>query len=161
MIKIKTKNKGFTLIEAMFAVSILAIGFLGTVSLIVWDRTEGDLEQERARAHQQCAQEMERARRDLWPSLQVGTSTTIWDNGTPSDASDDTTGTIDVLAYASNSGRQVTRASTNEIFQYADNSAEVTPATMLTIVVTLTWTPRGRLGASKTYTETIVSYKAP
>lgn len=139
------RRAGFSLIESMIATAILSLGFLGTVSLITFARVQNDLEQERARAHQIVTEKLEEIQRDLYTFLTPGSEVTIWDNGTPDNSSDDTTGQLEVVA----------RDSDGNTVAVAPN-----PAIRLVVEVTLTWNPRGRL-AGKTMRETAMTYIAP
>jgi prepilin-type N-terminal cleavage/methylation domain-containing protein len=138
------QRRGFTLIEAVITVLIVAMGCIGALSLIQFLRLQNVLAQERARAHQIVCEEMDRQRHELFPQITGGTTVTVWDNGTPDDPTDDTMGTIEVIVR--------------------DTDGNLLPAVVgnrrVQVEVTLTWNPRGRL-SNKTYHETVMTYIAP
>lgn len=137
---------GLSLIEAMISVTILAIGMLGSMSLMSYTRHQNELEQERARAHQIITEEMEQLRLELYTRLSGGSQVTVWDNGTPDDVTDDTMGNLMV---------QIRDPYTN-----TDLAASPTPAQVVELEVTLSWNPRGRMGTN-TMRETLMTYVAP
>ncbi len=139
-------RRGFTLIESIVTVLVVTIGSIGALSLATWVRMQNDLEQERARAHQIVCQEMERIRHELYTRITGGTTVTVWDNGSPENADDDTFGTLEV----------VVRHPNGTILAAAPK-----PAVRVQVEVTLSWNPRGRLGGSKTFRETVMTYIAP
>lgn len=139
-------RRGVSLIEVVIAVAIMSIGTLATLSLLTFMRLHNDHEQERARAHQIVTEEMEIVRFNLYPRIRSNSATTVWDNGTPLDPADDTTGTIDVVVRDAYTGTQL--------------FAAPVPSRLLKVEVTLEWNPRGRLN-TKTYRETLVSYVSP
>lgn len=138
-------RSGFTLIESVITMAIVALAFISTVTLMTFSRIHNDLEQERARAHQVVSEELEEIRRDLYTYITSGRTVTVWDNGTPDDTADDTTGTLEVIARDP-AGNLVVAAPS--------------PAVRLQVEVTLTWNPRGRLG-NKTMRESLMTYLAP
>jgi len=130
----------------MFAMGICALGFLATVSMLTYTRLHNDLEQERARAHQLVSQKLEECKFSLYTQLVTGSAVTVWDNGTPTLASDDTTGQMSVIV--------------KNAFTGATISAAPNPAVLVQVEVTLTWHPRGSLN-NKTFRETEMTYIAP
>ena len=140
------RKKGFSLVEVMIAVGIVSLGALSTLSLLIFSRMHNDLEMERSRAHQIVSQELELIQFSLYPRIRTDTQTTIWNNGTPTDAADDTTGLMTVTARNPYTGATVTVAPV--------------PAVVLQVEVTLSWNPRGSLG-NKTYRETAMTYVSP
>lgn len=139
------RQAGFTLVEAAVASVITLLGMIGGLSLMTFNVMQNDLEQERSRAHQIVVEELERVRHSLYTRIRSGSAVTIWDNGTPADPTDDTTGTIEVIVRDATGGALV---------------AAPVPAVIVTVEVTLTWNPRGRL-QNKTYRETVMTYIAP
>lgn len=140
-------NSGVTLLEVMIAMIVVSLASISTTSLITFLRMHNDYEQERARAHQIVSEEIELAKFDLYPRLRTGSDVRIWDNATPLDTSDDTNGEIDVIVRDAYTGAQLTAAPV--------------PATLVQLEVTLRWNPRGRLGGSKEYRESIMTLIAP
>ncbi len=142
----RNQKSGFSLVEVMIAMGVASMGILGTLSLIMFAQTHNALEMERSRAHQIVSQTMEQAEFSLFTVLQTGTTTTIWDNGTPLDTTDDTVGSLSVIARNVMNGTTIT----------------LTPpsATALQVEVTLTWNPRGAMG-TKTFRETAMTIIAP
>lgn len=140
------RGQGFSLIEVMIAVSIVAIGSLSTLSLLMFAQMHNAFEMERSRAHQIVSQEIELVHFNLYTRIRTNSATTIWNNGTPTDTSDDTTGLITVQATNPYTGAVVTQAPV--------------PAVVLQVEVTLQWSPRGRMSGS-TYRETAMTYIAP
>lgn len=138
-------GQGFTLIEALIAMSILAFGFIATVTLITSTQVNNSMEQERARAHQIVSEEMEQVRHNLYTRITPGRQITVWDNGTPDDTLDDTTGNLTVT-IRDPSGVEL--------------AAPPVPATRVEVEVTVDWNPRGRL-AGKTLRETVMTYLSP
>jgi type II secretory pathway pseudopilin PulG len=141
----KARSAGFTLVEAMIATAVVALGFTATVSLLTVTRVNNDLEQERARAHQIVLEEMERVRLELFTRISPGRETTVWDNGTPDDDTDDTVGTLTVLM--------------RDINGVALTGPPVTWG-RIEVEITLSWNPRGRL-KTKTMRETLMTYVTP
>ena len=135
----------FTLIEAMVAVMITAIGMISALQLLTFSHVQNDLEQERSRAHQIVCEEMERLRHELYTRITGGTTVTIWDNGTPDDTTDDTVGTLEVIVRDTNGGAL---------------TAAPVPAVRVQVEVTLTWNPRGSRHTN-TFRESVMSYIAP
>lgn len=138
-------TKGFTLIESMIAMVIVSIGFIATMTSLTFARIQNDLEQERARAHQIVSEQLEQVRSNLYTYISSGQAVTVWDNGTPDDTTDDTTGLMIVRA----------RDTAGNVIASAPN-----PAVRVEVEVTLTWNPRGRL-AGRTMRETVMTYIAP
>jgi prepilin-type N-terminal cleavage/methylation domain-containing protein len=141
----RSEAGGFSLVEVLIAVIIVLVGSMSTVSLLTLTRIENDMEQERARAHQIVSERMEEIQRDLYTFITPGTQVTVWDNGTPEDTSDDTLGTLEVIARDTD-GTQI--------------AAAPNPPVRVQVEVTLSWNPRGRL-AAKTMRETVMTYIAP
>ena len=138
---------GLTLIECMLAVGIASIISLSTLSAISFARTVNELELERTRAHELVCQALEIERFELFTWTMADTVQTIWDNATPDDSSDDTTGTLSVIVRDPATGVTLTSAPD--------------PAVMVEIEATLSWHPRvGRL-SGKTLSESVVSMKVP
>ena len=139
------RKRGFSLIEVMITVALVSVMFFATLSLIMTARMLDNLEQERARAHEIVTGELDRVRFALFSRVTGGDTVTIWDNGTPADDTDDTEGTLSVT-----------------IRDQAGNTLDVTPvpSQIVEIEVTLSWTPRGRIG-NRTYRETVMAYITP
>jgi len=144
--RLKQKCAGFTLIESIIAVSITATGMLSTLSLLTFDRIHNDMEQQRARAHQIICEELERVRLELFSRVTSGSAVTVWDNGTPSDTSDDVSGMLEVA---------ITDPDTGTVL-----SAAPVPAEMVQMEVTLSWNPAGRR-SGKTLRETVATFIVP
>lgn len=130
----------------MIAMMIVMMGSIATISMLSAAQSENSIEQERARAHQIISEQMERVRFQLYSLVTAGQQVTVWDNGTPDDTADDTTGTLEVIIKDPESG--------------AILNAAPSPAKRVQIEVTLTWNPRGRLGGH-TLRETVMTYLAP
>lgn len=139
------KCAGFTLIESIIAVGLVALGMISTLSLIAATRVHNSIEQERARAHQIISEEMERVRFELFSRIEPGQQITIWDNGTPDDDTDDSRGTLEVIMRDA-AGTLLTGPPLN--------------SGRVEVEVTLTWNPRGRL-SGKTMRETLMTYVSP
>lgn len=144
--RLNHRTTGFTLVEAMIAMSIAALGATSTLTMLTMERVGNSMEQERSRAHQMVSEELERVRLELYPRITAASQVTVWDNGTPNDTSDDTLGTKEVVFKNPETG--------------ATLAAAPVPAKRVQVEVTLTWHPRGRLHG-KTMHESIVSYIAP
>ena len=141
------RKRGFSLIEVMITVAVVSIMFFATLSLIMTARMLDNLEQERARAHEIVTEELDRVRFALFSRVTGGDEVTIWDNGTPDNDTDDTEGVLSVT-----------------IRDQGGNTLAVTPvpSEIVEIEVTLTWTPRGRVGSSsRIYRETVMAYITP
>lgn len=146
MIRTKKSKRGFSLIEIMLAMLIVAMGTMSTLSLISYAHMQNAIEMERARAHQIVSEEIELARFDLYPRIREDDPVVVWDNGTPNLATDDTEGIINVTVRDPYTGESLTAAPV--------------PARVLLLEVTLEWNPRGRLG-NKTFRETEMTYISP
>jgi len=131
----------------MFAVGIASIISLSTLSAIDFARTVNELELERSRAHEIVCQALEVERFELFTWTSANSTQTIWDNATPDNISDDTTGTLSVIVRDPATGAMLTSAPS--------------PAVVVEIEASLSWHPRvGRL-SGKTLTESVVTYKVP
>lgn len=146
MLKMKKSQRAFSLIEVMIAMLIVAMGTMSTLSLISYAHMQNAMEMERARAHQIVSEEIELARFDLYPRIREDDPVVVWDNGTPTLASDDTEGIINVTVKDPYTGVNLTAAPV--------------PATVLLLEVTLEWHPRGRMG-NHTFRETEMTYISP
>lgn len=136
-----------TILESLVAVMIVSIGFGAIVTMLSVDIVCNDLEQERARAHQMVCQAMEmNIKMPLYPQITGGQAVTVWDNGTPDNPNDDTTGIMEVILRNPKTGAKLTAAPI--------------PAVRVQIEVTLSWHPRGRL-SDKTFRETAMTYRTP
>lgn len=138
---------GFTIIEVLIAMSIAALSMLAILTTLQLTRINNSIEQERSRAHQIVSEQLERVRFQLYTMITAGTQITVWDNGTPDDATDDTQGTLEIRIIDPETGIAL--------------AAAPTPAKRVLVEVTLSWNPRGRLGGSKTMRETVMTYVAP
>ena len=145
-LRCRRARAGITLVEVLVAVLVVAIGFSATLSLLIIDSVANDFEQERARAHQMVCEELELVKRTLYTRITGGNNVTVWDNGTPGVATDDTVGVIKVVVRDPKTHTLLTAAPV--------------PAIRVQIEVTLTWHPRGRFGG-KTMYETAMTYIAP
>lgn len=139
-------SAGATLVESMFSVAITAIGMLSTLSLLTFDRIHNDLEQQRSRAHQIVCEELERVRLELFSRVTSGSQITLWDNGTPSDTSDDVSGVLEV---------EITDPDDGSVLSLAP-----VPAEIVQVEVTMSWFPAGRR-SQKQLRETVATYIVP
>lgn len=142
----KSTCRGFTLVECMIAVLIVAIVMSASLSFLAFLRNHNAIEQERARAHQVVSEEMERVRLELFSRIKTNSTTDVWNNGTPNDTTDDTVGQLTVT---------MTDPATGAVL----NAAPV-PAQAVAVEVTLTWSPRGRL-SNNILRETVMTYVVP
>lgn len=142
----RRQDAGFTLVESIIAMAITAIGMLSTLSLLTFDRVHNDMEQQRARAHQIICEELERVRLELYSRVTSGSAVTVWDNGTPSDMSDDVSGVLEV---------EITDLASGTVL-----SASPVPAVIVQVEVTLSWSPAGRRSGT-TLRETVATFIAP
>jgi len=131
----------------MIALAIGAMVIMATLSLLIFARTHSQREQERLRAHQIVAEILELERFQLFTWTQSQSTRIVWDNGTPDDLSDDTTGQLQVI---------VTDPATGAVLTAAPE-----PAKIVAIEATLTWTPRGSRRANEIVRETVMTLKAP
>jgi type II secretory pathway component PulJ len=141
------RSTGFTLVECMLALLLATLIFTATLSALGFARSHNQVEQERCRAHQIVCQALEMERFNLFPRTQTGREETVWDNGTPGDTSDDTTGTLAIT---------VRNPSTSAILTQAPN-----PAILVEIEATMTWHPRVARWKPREMHETVMTYKAP
>lgn len=164
------RKTGFSLIENMFAMGIVSLGFLSTMSLIQFSRLHNSLEQERARAHQVVWETMEeQVILPLSANIVPGTQTQIWDNGTPCAETpcatddpakgDDTEGVLTVRVINIATGEVATAPPLPLTF--SDQICEVE--------VSLNWIPRGFIAkkledgvsVDRIYVETASTYVVP
>lgn len=138
-------RRAFTLIEALVTVLIVTAASIGGIEMAIFVRTQNTMEQERSRAHQIVCSEMERLRSSLYTHIIGGSTVTVWDNGTPTDSTDDTIGILEVIVR-DKAGTLLTAAPV--------------PAVAVRVEVTLTWHPRGRRQGS-TFRETVMTWIAP
>lgn len=124
------RNQGFSLVEVMITIFIVAIVFLGTTSLIANNQQYNYLERERQGAQNRLAEHLEAIRATPYLYLAPYTEqVTIWDYGTDADPADDTVGVV-----------------TAELFDGAGTAITKTAEDydLVTMRLTVTWNPRGR-----------------
>ncbi len=139
--------RGFSLVEALIASGIAGIAILSTLSLLAFSRLHNEIEQERSRAHQIVSELLEVETYKLFTWTQTHTETTIWNNGTPDDTTDDTVGTVEIVIRDAQDGTVL--------------SSIPLPARMVEIEATITWKHRGSKIPNKTLHETVMTYKSP
>ena len=106
-----------------------------------------ELEQERSRAHQMVCQKLEVERCQLFTWTHTNSVQTLWDNATPLDLSDDTTGTLKVIVKNAKTGEELT--------------VSPNPAVLVEIEATLEWFYRGGRLEGNSLRETAMTFKAP
>lgn len=143
----RKRTAGFTLVECMLSVAIVGITSSATISLLGYALMHNELEQERSRAHQMVCQKLEIERCQLFTWTRSNSVQTLWDNATPLDPTDDTTGTLTVI---------VKNAKTGEILTLSPD-----PAVLVSIEATLEWYYRGGRLEGMLLRETAMTYKAP
>jgi type II secretory pathway pseudopilin PulG len=143
----RRNGTGFTLIEAVIASGIATFAILTILYLLAFLRLHNELEQETNRAFQIVTQAMDLERYQLFSWAQSYTVQTIWDNGTPTDPSDDTVGNLEIIVKDPKTGNVLT--------------SPPDPAVLVQIEAILTWTPRGPRLAKKLMRETAMSYIVP
>ena len=141
------KKIGFTLIESVIASAIASMCILVILSLLGFLRMHNELEQEHNRAFEIICQTLDLERHQLFSWTQSRSTRTIWDNGTPTDQTDDTLGNLEVI---------VKNPKTGEVL-----SSPPYPAVLVEIEATLTWKHRGPRLEGKNMRETAMTYKAP
>jgi prepilin-type N-terminal cleavage/methylation domain-containing protein len=141
------RSAGFTLIECLLALVLATLIFTATLSALGFARAHNQVEQERCRAHQIVCQALETERFNLFPKPQSGSIVTVWDNGTPTDPADDTTGELDITVRNPATGATLAKAPD--------------PAILIEIEATLTWHPRAARWKPREMHETVITYKAP
>ena len=140
-------RQAFSLIECMFSVAIVAIVFLGTLSLLGFAQMHNAHEQERTRAHEIVSQYLEVERHKLFTWTASAQEQTVWDNGTVDDTSDDTIGILRLI---------VRDPATGTIFAMAPN-----PAQIVELEAIIVWRPRGRMAKTKVMHESAITYDSP
>ncbi len=145
--KVEKKTGGFTLVECLLALVLATLIFTATLSMLGFARSHNQVEQERCRAHQIVCQALETERFNLFPKTQSDSIVTVWDNGTPADPSDDTTGELDITVRDPATGTVLAKAPE--------------PAILIEIEATLTWHPRVASWKPREMHETVITYKAP
>lgn len=141
---------GFTLIEAM--ISMLIVAIMGGGVLAMWPALAklNTLEQERAAAFQIACQQLEtNIKLPDFPNLASSQAVMVWDNGTPNNLADDTNGMIDISVRDAKTGTQIT-----------STPATLGPNQWYRVEVTVSWHPRGTL-QGKTMRETVMTYVVP
>gem|GEM_PF-1017209 len=133
-------RRGFSLVEVMISVGIVALVFVATLSMLTFAHTMDALEQERARAHQIVVEKIEEIDSLLYSYVRADESVTVWDNGTPNNAADDTPGCLTIQAALSDG---------TVIETPTPVPAEGTPPERVTITITLRWQARGVLGGER------------
>jgi len=141
------KMRGFTLIESLIASAIATLCILVILSLLGFLRMHNELEQERNRAFEIVCQALDLERHQLFSWTQSRTVQTIWDNGTPTDSSDDTLGNLEVIVKNPKTGEVLT--------------SPPDPAILVEIEATLSWKHRGPRLEGKDMRETVMTYKVP
>ena len=119
----------------------------GTITLLTFARSQNEREQERLRAHQIVSEALELERYQLFTWTQSQTTRMIWDNATPDNPDDDTTGQLEVIVTDPETGAVLTTAPD--------------PARLVVVEATVSWTPRGARFAGETLRETVMTFKVP
>jgi Tfp pilus assembly protein PilV len=130
-------RRGTTLVEALIASVITFIGVAATLSAISFARLQNVKEQERARAHQIAAEEIEHVHNTLFPRIEPGREVRVWDNGTPDVDADDTVGIVEVRMWQVDVG-------TNPP-SYTLLTTAPTGTDMVLVEVTVSWGDKSRL----------------
>lgn len=151
MVRIRTISRrggrrAFSLIEALITVVVVFISFTSVLTLLMFDNICSNYEQERARAYQIVSDQMEQIRMTLYTRITTGRTVTVWDNGTPGNPNDDTSGTLEVTVRDPKTGQLLTAAPV--------------PAIRVQVEVSLSWRARGGL-QRRTMHETMMTYIAP
>lgn len=163
----KRRARGIMLVELMFSIAVVAMGSVATITMLTFARMQNKREMERARAHQIVSQQLEFLKYDLATKMQVfppgQQQMVIWDNGTPTDLTDDTQGALSLTAttvYA-----PIYQVDKNDYTKNPFNNAALSVPffPLLKIEATMTWTPRDARTDPATnqlqqVSETIVSY---
>lgn len=127
-------SRAMTLIEVMVTVVVVAFVGMGIMASVVYGTQAQRKVQEYNSAARIAAGELdELKRRSFYTLTKPATETvTIFDNGTPGDASDDVTGTVEVSLFDSKG----TEVGTGGVVVPTDRS-------MIRAEATVTWTPAG------------------
>lgn len=143
-------RRAFTLVEAMISVMVVAV--LGGGILVMWPAIAqlNTLEQERAYAFQLACQQMEASVMvPDFPRIANHQTALVWDNGTPNNPADDTTGTVDVIVRDAKTGALI-----------PTTPGTLNPNLWYRVEVTVSWHPRGTL-SGKMLRETVMTYVVP
>lgn len=135
------------MVESLIAASISTISIIAILYLLAFLRTHNELEQERNRAFQIVTQALDLETYKLFSWTESRKIQTIWDKGTPTDTSDDTVGSLEVIVRDPKTGQVLT--------------APPTPAVIVEIEATLTWKHRGPQLGHRDMRETAMTYKVP
>ena len=146
-------KRGFTLIECIISVAVAALFIMGTLSLFSLARMQNEVEQERAKAHQIVCQQLEITNIQGYDWTQSQWTKVIWDNGTPDDTADDTTGILEISVKNLRTGVTLTGP--------PPVAPPGTYPDILSIEGTLTWRPRNRRASSELLRETAMIFKVP
>ncbi|MBN1903090.1 type II secretion system protein [Candidatus Sumerlaeota bacterium] len=143
----RNQNKGFTLIESLIAAVIATLSIISILFLLGFLRTHNELEQERNRAFQIVTQALDLEAYKLFSYTESRSVQTIWDKGTPTDASDDTIGYLEVIVRDPKTGAILT--------------SPPAPAVLVEIEATMSWIHRGPRLGRREMRETAMTYKVP
>ena len=159
-------RRGFSLVEVMIALGVVAMGALASLSLLSFANLHNYLEMERIRAHEIVSGTLEQQRSQFFPKSLGSGQTTIWDNGT-ADTTDDTEGNLFVTrtnaVTGESIGKTIAQLKTDLISTTSTQDTTPNPSsTLVQVDVVMEWTPRGRVGGSgvdtKIYREEAVAY---
>ena len=100
---IRKSKKGFTLMEVVISIFLLAIVWLAAVNIIVISRAAGAFARHKTQAIYVMQQAIENLRKQPFPANSTTTTTVSIDtNGTPDSTADDITGTQTVTVADAN-----------------------------------------------------------
>lgn len=118
MIAIHSSKKGFTLLETVFSLILLALVWVAAANVIIVNKMSGSFARHKAQAINVARRAIEDARKKSFVSIIGGTTNVSIDTrGTPDDYSDDFIGTqVMTVTDLGNHKRVIVEVSWNEIF---------------------------------------------
>jgi type II secretory pathway pseudopilin PulG len=103
---------GFSLVEVLVAVVLVTVAVIGTISSLLFIRETLDVDKQRLIAINHARQQMEVARRNLYPSLGFDSTILIDNFNTPTVTADDVTAELSTQAWVIETDGSLTEVTT-------------------------------------------------
>lgn len=150
---------GFSLLEVMIAVMVVAVAGIGLISSVLVTRHYAEYDKQRLSAIAVARHYLEqRARKDPFPAISPIAEQSIDNFNTPEEVGDDLMAELDLKLYQVNSngtrGDEITSA-TQEAYQTGPNRED-----RIEVEVTVSWDRTGHLSGHRV-SERLSTYSAP
>lgn len=147
---LRSRRRAFTLIEVLFAISIVAMGILGAVGATLFVRESLEIDKQRLIALNHARRQVERIRRNLFTNVS-DQSVTIDNFNTPDNPDDDLVGTLHTHVWRVNADGSVGNPVTTFPLEERER---------VLVEIDVAWQRLGRMSAN-TARETLRTYVAP